>query len=131
MDAKTHKLIEKYEQDFEKISSKEGWEPKDIEMMKDLQKLMYYLEVRCAMKEGDDWDPSESSYMSRGRMGRGSGTYPVNMDRRYYNGMGSGRRYYDDGKMHVTRRLKAMMEAEDDPEMRMAMQEVLDRYDGR
>lgn len=114
MDAKTHKLIEKYEQDFEKISSKEGWEPKDVEMMKDLQKLMYYLEVRCAMKEADDdWPRSRS---------RGSG---------YYGHMGSGRRYYDDGKMHVARRLRTMMENEDDPEMRMAMQEVLDRYDGR
>ena len=123
MDAKTHKLIEKYEQDFEKISSKEGWEPKDVEMMKDLQKLMYYLEVRCAMKEADDdWSRSRS---------RGSGYYPGDYDRRYYGGMGSGRRYYDDGKMHVTRRLKVMMDNEEDPEMRMAMQEVLDRYDGR
>ena len=73
MDMKTQKLIEKFEGDFDKISSKEGWEPNDITIMKDLQKLMYYIELRCAMKEGeqDNWEHSERSYRGQSRGGGG------------------------------------------------------------
>lgn len=126
MEEMDRKLIEKLDADFHKWSSKEGWEPCDITLMKDLQKLMYYIEVRDAMKEGNKQYPgyehmdSERSYRrSRNDMGqftsgnRGYGSYdgrsmhgmpPMNdmqwgwNDNRYYDNQGSGRRYYDDGR---------------------------------
>ena len=124
MDMKTQKLIEKYEGDFDKISSKEGWEPQDIEIKKDLQKLMYYIELRCAMKEGqqDYRRQSRGGYGGYGMMG-GSG--------RYYNDMGggSGRRYYDDEKESALGRMYKMMESETNPEARMAIQMAIRELD--
>lgn len=124
MEEMDRKLIEKLDADFHKWSSKEGWEPCDITLMKDLQKLMYYIEVRDAMKEGTKQYPGyeymddDRSYR-RGRNAMGQytsgnrGYYsncdgrsmhnmpPMNdmpwgsYDNRYYD-QGSGRRYYDD-----------------------------------
>lgn len=122
MDMKTQKLIEKYEGDFDKISSKEGWEPSDITIMKDLQKLMYYIELRCAMKEGQQ----DYRGQSRGGYGGyGAGRYgTMGGSGRYYNdmGSGSGRRYYDDEKESALGRMYKMMESETNPEARMAIQ---------
>lgn len=124
-------LIEKFEADFHKIASKEGWEPCDITLMKDLEKLMYYIEVRDAMKGTDEYPGSEymddmRSY-ARGRNrnamgqftsgGMGYGNYydgrsmhnmpmndgPWGYDNRYYD-QGSGRRYYDDNMRGSGRR---------------------------
>lgn len=130
MDMEQKKQIEKFEQDYNAIFSKQAWEPHDITMMKDLQKLMYYIEVRCAMKEGseDNWDSNERSYrgqmrnplngqyMSRG----GSGMYP--MGGRYYDGGMSGRRYYDGGREDAISRMNHLMDTETNPEARMAIQ---------
>lgn len=117
------KLVEKLDVDFHKWASKEGWDPCDITLMKDLQKLMYYIEVRDAMKNGTKQYPG-SEYMEdersyrRGRNamgqftsghqdygydnydGRSMHNMPMNdapwdYDGRYYE-QGSGRRYYDD-----------------------------------
>ena len=71
------KLIEKFDEDFHKISSKEGWEPCDITLMKDLQKLMYYMEVREAMKSGGEYPGSE--YMDE--RGYGYGDYDMSYRR--------------------------------------------------
>lgn len=110
------KQIDKFEADYNKIASKEAWEPKDITMMKDLQKLMYYLEVRCTMKEGGEYPGSEyidegsgrsyarNQVRNRNAMGQftsnGSGMYPMGYgrldDMSGTDGM-SGRRYYDGG----------------------------------
>ena len=131
------KQIEKFESDYDKIFSKGAWEPKDVTLMKDLQKLMYYLEVRCAMKEGEDYPGSEymdersNSYASGGQarspmtgryMSRGgSGTYPM-----YYDDMrGSGRRYYDGEKEDAIHKLHKAMDNESNPEYRMAVQEAI------
>ena len=153
------KLLEKFDVDFHKISSKEGWEPCDITLMKDLQKLMYYIEVRSAMKEGERQYPGyeyleDSSYRGRDsmgrytsghggydggynyRMGRGRGSGMMDMDpyymdgarsgRRYYDDMGSsGRRYYDSEKDNALGYLHRMMDSENRPEMKSAMQTLL------
>lgn len=135
------KHIEEFEKDFEKIASKGAWDEKDISKMKDLQKLMYYMEVRCAMKEGDEYPgseymPEDGRSYARGRdmmgrytsgnryMGRGgSGTYyPPYMDNRYYDDMGSsGRRYYDDEKKNALHKLHHMMDMEENPEKKNAL----------
>lgn len=138
------KQVEKFESDYDKIFSKGAWEPKDITMMKDLQKLMYYLEVRCAMKEGEDYPGSEymdergSSYARGGNQARspmtgrymprgGSGTYPM-----YYDDMrGSGRRYYDDEKESAIHRMHKMMDSESNPDVRMAIQEAIRNLESR
>lgn len=105
-----YKQIEEFEKDYDKIAAKNVWEPCDITKMKDLQKLMYYLEVREAMKNGGEYPGSEymdqNSYegaqrrnMNTGRFMSsrgGSGTYPMGYGPMFYNdGRGSGRRYYD------------------------------------
>lgn len=69
------KLLEKLKEDFHKISSKEGWEPCDITLMKDLQKLMYYMEVRDAMKTGGEYPGSD--YMDERSYGYGYGDYDM------------------------------------------------------
>lgn len=118
MEGKEQRLIEKYEADFDKISSKETWSKEDITMMKDLQKLMYYLEVRCAMKEGTiERGHSYDSYhgYSNGRSGR----WNPNYDGMY------GRKYYDGEKEAAIHKLHRMMDSEDNPETRMAIQNVI------
>lgn len=114
------KKYEELESDFNKILSKGQWKAEDYCTMKDIQKILYYIDVRKAMQEGEGYPGSEympdgmsfrrgrnsvnGQYMSRD-MG-GSGTYyPPYMDenswdnRGSYNGgrggNGSGNRYYD------------------------------------
>ena len=134
------KQVEKFESDYDQIFAKGTWNKEEIEMMKDLQKLMYYLEVRCAMKEGGEYpgseymdkqsydmahsyargqmrNPMNGRYMSDGR----SGIYPMHYN---MNGM-SGRRYYDDEKDTVIHELHRMMESKTDPEVKMAIQDTI------
>lgn len=107
MEGKMHKLIEKFENDFDKIASLDGWTKEQIEMMKDLEKLMYYIEARCAMKEGkyeyeDDYSGARGG-RRRDSMGRYSSDYDYGYDNRIprymYDDMSmrsggmSGRRY--------------------------------------
>lgn len=135
------KHLDEFEKDFEKIASKGVWDDKDLCKMKDLQKIMYYMEVRDAMKEGQSYPvseymPEDSRSFARGRdsmgrytsgngyMGRGgSGTYyPPYMDNRYYDDMGSsGRRYYDDEKKNALHKLHHMMDMEENPEKKNAL----------
>lgn len=128
------KLIEKFEADFQTLSSKNGWTPEDLEKMKNLQKLMYYLEVRCAMKEGADYPGEqymdERSYDSRSYRGMPnrspstgrftSGHYPMND---YSYGM-SGRRYYDSEHDSLRNDLQRMMMNEKDPMIRQHMENL-------
>lgn len=132
MDMEQKKQIEKFQHDYDEIFSKGAWDPQQVCLMKDLQKLMYYIEVRDAMKEGseDNWNPNERSYrggqprnpsngqyMSRG----GSGHYP--MGDYYYDNMGgSGRRYYDSDRENALSRMRHLMETETNPEARNAIQ---------
>lgn len=118
--------IEKFEADYDQIAAKGSWSKDEIEMMKDLQKLMYYLEVRCAMKEGGEYPGSEymdkRSYDMAHSYARGhNGTYPM-----YYDNMGmSGRRYYDSEKENAVHELHRMMDSKTDPEVKMAIQSAI------
>lgn len=134
MDMEHKKQIEKFQHDYDEIFSKGAWDPQQVCLMKDLQKLMYYIEVRDAMKEGseDNWDPDKRSYrggqprnpsngqyMPRG----GSGHYP--MGDYYYDNIGaSGRRYYDNNadKEDALNRMRRILETETNPEARNAIQ---------
>lgn len=128
------------ESDFRKFLDKGKWTPDDYKTMKDIQKLLYYIDVRCAMKEGDEYPgsaympPNMSYAQRRNSMGQftsgdmngwsmnGSGTYP-HMDRNmYYDGMGmSGRRYYDSEREKAIHKLHHMMENTDDAERKSAL----------
>lgn len=155
MEDREKRLIEKYDADFHKLASKEGWTKDDIAMMKDLQKLMYYMEVRCAMKDGEEYPGSEympekgMSYargnmdqarnMNTGRyMSRGSGHYPMGSNGPwYYDDMrGSGRRYYDgryyDGeKEDAVHKLHKVMDSETNPEFKAAIQTAIHELEAR
>jgi len=144
MEAKTERLIEKYDADYNKIASKESWTKDDITMMKDLQKLMYYIEVRCAMKEGNEYPGSEHmpdmSY-ARGYSSRMSGHYPMHEGPWYYDMEGgsgshyrndygvSGNRYYDGEKEAVIHKLHRMLDKEDNPMKRTAIQEIIREFE--
>lgn len=152
MDDKTRKLIEKYDSDFCKIASKDVWEPQDVTMMKDLQKIMYYLEVRDSMNGGknygEEYDQGEG--MSYGRSGRRGGSSGRSYNNSYGNnsygygegGSGrsyyyddmsrtSGRRYYDGDKERAVQDLRRMMESSGDPELRTAFQGFIRELEAR
>ena len=140
-----NKQVEEFQRDYDKIYDKGKWEPCDYTTMKDLQKLMYYIEVRDAMKNGGDYpgseymdqnsyghgysyargnrmhNPSNGRFMSRG----GSGTYPMGNGPWYYDDGMSSRRYYDDEKEDAIHKLHKAMDAETNPEFRMAIQEAI------
>lgn len=113
MDMEQKKQIDRFQKEYDDTFAKPTWDAHDVTLMKDLQKLMYYIEVRSAMKEGSD-----SSYRGRMRnptngqyISRGSGMYPT-----------GGHRYYDGEKDDAINRLMRLMETETNPEARMAIQ---------
>lgn len=118
MDMERKKQVEKFQQDYDTIFSKEKWEPHEITLMKDLQKLMYYIEVRCAMKEAsdDNWNPDERSYRGQMRMPHTSGY---------------GRRYYDGEKEDAINRMYHLMDNETNPEARKALQMAIRELEAR
>ena len=132
MEAQDMKLIEKLQSDFDKCAAKEGWTPQEICLMKDLEKIMYYIEAREALKNGQQGGYNDEfasgargrrSYDGYSGRGNGSGMY-------YDDGM-SGRRYYDDEKEHSVRRLRNLMENETNHEVKMAIQNVLRQLETR
>ncbi len=149
MEESTKRLIEKFEADFHTLSSKEGWTKDDLEKMKNLQKLMYYLEVRCAMKEGQEYPGSDymdqrMSYDSRSYAGGNSGQNRSNQTGRYMSGRSNsygmptygmsytgGRRYYDGPHEIAINDLRHMAMTEQDPDARAAMENALRYLDMR
>lgn len=154
MDNQDRKIIEHLESAFHSIASqafgKEDIERQDIEDMKDIQKIMYYMEVRCAMKEGEDYEDeeyindmerSDRSYGNRHYNGysgnmysRGSGYsrggYGRPYMRRgnsYMNNGTSGRRYYDGDKEkeNSMNDLRQMLQMEQDPEKRSMLEGIM------
>jgi hypothetical protein len=151
MNNQDRKIIEGLENQFYQIASQaiaqENIEREDIENMKDLQKICYYMEVRCAMKEGDGYDDGEymndmeyqnRSYGNRYYNGNGN----MNMSNRgnsyarggmrnysrrnvpYMNG-NSGRRYYDGNeKDNSMNDLMQMIQMEQDPEKRAMLEGI-------
>ncbi len=123
MEERDKRLIEKLEADFHKLSSQEGWTKEDLEKMKDLQKLMYYMEVRCAMKKGQGYPGSD--YMDD----YGHTSYAMSQTQRFpmgYQGYNmSGRRYYDDERSNAIGYLQRMHSNEQNPEMRMALERAI------
>lgn len=146
-----YKQVEEFQKDYDKIYAKGKWEPCDYTTMKDLQKLMYYIEVREAMKNGGDYPGSE--YMDQNSYGRGysyargntmhnpsngrfmprggSGTYPMGNGPWYYDNGMSGRRYYDGEKEDAIHKLHKAMDAETNPDFRMAIQEAIHMLEGK
>lgn len=141
MDESMKKARERLMDEFRQASSAKDWTKECVELMKNLLKSVYYIDVICAMDEGSGYPGEEyigsgTSYARGGQrrnamgqytsgrryyddMNRGSGTYPT-----MYPYM-SGRRYYDDDMGNVVHKLEHMMETEMNPEKRMAIQEVL------
>lgn len=129
------KDLERFWSEYDQVSSKDKWTKDDIELMKNLLKCLYYKKVVCAMDEAEEYDEGDyasgMSYASRGPrrnmntgryMPSGSGAYPMNGP--YYDNRPD-RRYYDDQKQMAIHRFESMAEAERDPEMRAAMQELV------
>lgn len=99
MEAKMCRLIEKFENDFEKIASLDGWTKEQIEMMKDLEKLMYYIELRSAMKEGKNEYEDDYSGARGGRRRDSMGRYSSDYDYGYGYDNRMPRYMYDDMSM--------------------------------
>lgn len=152
MDNRDRKIIDNLDNIFyqyaSQVSSQEDVEREYIENMKDLQKIMYYMEVRDAMKEGEyyqddeymnDSEQSGRSYGNRyyngGNMySRGNGNsytrggYNRMSGRRgnsYMNGGSSGRRYYDGEKENSMNDLRQMLQMEQDPEKRSMLEGIM------
>lgn len=131
MEESMKKVRERLEDEFRQVSASEKWDTGNVEMMKNLLKSMYYIDVICAMKNGEDYPGSE--YMPAMSYARGghrrnalgqysyaSGHYPM-----------SSRRYYDDEMGNVIHKLEYMMDNEMNPEKRKAIQDVLNEIQMR
>ena len=114
------KQLDRYQAEFESKYNKPTWTREDIENMKDLKKLEYYTEVLCAMREGKSYPGSEyidqrgMSYANQHRnMNTGrymSGHYPM---------------YYDDERMSAMDELRRMHQTQQNPEVRMAIEQAM------
>lgn len=92
------KEIECFKKDFDKIYAKGTWTKDDIEMMKDLKKLMYYCLVIDSMENGGSYPGSEYMPGNSGSMRQSYGRGYGNMGYGNQNsGMNSGRGYGDQG----------------------------------
>ena len=150
---------EMYQQDYNKMFAKGSWTKDEIEMMKNLKKLIYYNTVLCEMEKGKDrreaWENEYGGSGANGNQmrnangqftsGNGMGTYPGNVGSgmyyppyyydnglgswndggRYYDGMTSGRRYYDNEREDAKQKFRHMMETTNDPELKSAAKMAL------
>lgn len=137
------KTRERLEEEFKRISSNETWTKDSLETMKNILKSMYYIDVICAMKEGEAYPGSENMSRMSGNSYGGRGSYDRGYDRGYAydrrsydggsydggsygrGGRSSGRRYYDDEKQNATQKLYQMMNNEQNGEVRMAIQNAI------
>lgn len=148
MEESMKKTRERLMDEFRQASSADKWTKECVEMMKNLLKSVYYIDVICAMEDGGEYPGEEyigsgnsyarggqprnhmgrfisgTGYDNRGYDNRGSGMYPMYPYTNYRNGM-SGTRYYDDEMGNIVHKLEHMMDTEINPEKRMAYQEVL------
>lgn len=148
MDESMKKTRERLMDEFRQASSAEKWSKECIELMKNLIKTVYYIDVDSAMENGGEYPGSEympdasfargqrrnamgqysrnGSYDGRMNNGGSYGMYPMNYyDDSYRMGGMSGRRYYDNEMGNIVHDLKHMLETEMNPEKRMAIQEFL------
>ena len=155
MNNQDRKIIERLEDQFYQMASQamsqgEDIEKEYIENMKDLQKICYYMEVRCAMKEAEEYGDEEyiddpeyqkrsygNRYYNNSNMyGRGNmnsytrGGYNRYSGRRgssYMNNGRSGRRYYDNevDKESSVNDLRQMLQMEQDPEKRSMLEGIM------
>lgn len=143
MDESMKKTRERLMDEFRQASSAQTWTKECVEMMKNLLKSVYYIDVITAMEDGGDYPGSDympdavsyarggqhrnamGQYSRNGYDNRGSGTYPMMYPYTYRGGM-SGRRYYDDEMGNAVHKLQHMMDNEMNPDKRMMMQEILD-----
>jgi len=153
MNSQDKKIIDRLENEFYQIASnvasqQESIEREDIENMKDLQKICYYMELRCAMKESEGYEDEEymdddyqkrsytNRYYNGGNMygrgnsytrgGYGYGRYSGRMGNPYMNGR-SGRRSYDNEseKEASMNDLRQWLQMEQDPEKRSMLESVM------
>ena len=157
MDNRDMKIIDNLEEIFyqyaSSINPQEDIEKSCVESMKDLQKIMYYMEVRDAMKQGEgyedeymnDMEQSGRSYnggryynsynggnmYGRGgnsytRGGYGYGRFSGRRGNPYMNGR-SGRRSYDNEaeKENSVNDLRQWIAMEQDPEKRSMLESVM------
>lgn len=152
------KIIDRLENEFYQIAShatsqQGSIEREDIENMKDLQKICYYMEVRCAMKESEEYEDEEytdgsdnqrRSYNNRyygggsmsmrgnsyNRGGYGYGRYSGR--RNSYTGGRSGRRYYDNDaeKENSVNDIRQWIQMEQDPEKRAMLENAMRFLEG-
>lgn len=133
-----------FQKDYNKMYDKGTWNKDELEMMKNLKKLIYYNLVIDAMENGGSYPGSKyipemsfrrGSNMNNGRFMSRDMYYPPYMDgnswdmdgrmnsgRNYYDNNGSsGRNYYDSEKEKAIHKLHHMMENEDNVEKKNAL----------
>jgi hypothetical protein len=124
MEVQMKKTRERLEEEFNQISSMEKWTKESLETMKNILKSIYYIDVICAMQDGNGEEYSGMSYARGGRRGNSAGSYSYNGP--YYSRPSmSGKRYYDDERNHAIDKLHRMMESAGNEEVRMAIQNAL------
>lgn len=125
------KYIAEFQNDFDKQAAKGVWDDNAIRRMKDLQKLMYYMEVRCAMKEGNDY-PGSEHMPETSRMTYAKDRNSMWPSHPYYDDQRtSSRRYYDSEKEKAIHKLHHMMENTDNMEQKNALKLAITELEQR
>lgn len=117
------KTRNRLEDEFNHLSSEDKWTFELIENMKNVLKSIYYIDVICAMKDGEDYPGSD--YMNRSYARGGMSRRSYDNYRDYDDMRGSGRRYYDGEKENAINKMRMMMDSEQNPEVRMAIQNAI------
>ena len=126
MDESMKKTRERLMDEFRQASSAEKWSKECIELMKNILKSIYYIDVVSAMSNGNEYPGSDympsSSYAND--ISRRNGMSRYGKTNSYRNTMSS-RMYYDDELAGISTRLERMMDTEMNPDRRAAIQDVL------
>ena len=124
------RFYSEFTQMYSKSASEEKWSKDCVEIMKNLLKCVYYIDVLDAMHNPDEYDSgySNNSY-ARGRNSMGRYT-----SHDWGTGGMSGRRYYNsynDDRMATMERLQNLMNNESNGEVRMALQNAMNELSMR
>ncbi len=136
------RFYSEFTQMFSKAASKEDWSKDCVEIMKDLLKSIYYIDVLDAMHNPEEYDEN----YSRNGYDRGYNSYDQGRSNaRGRDSMGrftsrdggygmSGRHFYgsyNDDRMATMERLQGLMNNEPNNEVRMALQNAMNELNMR
>lgn len=130
------RFYSEFTQIYSKSASEEKWSKECVEIMKNLLKSIYYIDVIDAMQNPEEYDNgySRNSYEQGRSNARGRNAMGQYTSRDWGNGGMSGRRYYgsyNDERVAAMDRLQGLMNTESNSEVIMALQNAMNELNMR